>query len=316
MKKKKSLGKKIRTILIFLFVVIVISAALLGNYFFSPVTLSQEQMVTIPEGYSIIQTGKTLEEKGLVRSAVLFRVLAQLDKISIKAGTYLFSETIGLTNVIERLRTADYGDVYTSVTLPEGTTTKEMAEILKNNIDTFDSAKFIELAKDKEGYLFPDTYSFLPGVSTETIFETLIDTFDQKVKFLRDGNTKRSWQDIVVMASLIEKEATGDLDEQKKVSGILWKRLDEGKLLQIDAPFKYINGKVVASDLRKDGPYNTYTRKGLTPTPIGNPGLTAIDAAVNPISTSYYFYLHGKNGQVHYSANYNGHINNINRYLR
>ena len=118
------------------------------------------------------------------------------------------------------------------------------------------------------------------------------------------------------MASIIEKEATGDLNEQKKVSGILWKRLDEGKLLQVDAPFQYIHGEVNAADLRKDGPYNTYTRLGLTPTPIGNPGLSAIDAAINPVTSPHYFYLHGKDGQIHYGNTYNDHVNNINRYLR
>lgn len=313
-------NRKIGTILIFLFVIILAISAVIGNYLFSPIILSDEQRITIPEGYSIIQTAQLLEEKKLTRSALAFRVLAQIDNIVIKAGTYAFNDAVSLAEIIERLRSADYGDVYTIVTLPEGITITEIADILSKNISGFDTLEFLELTNDKEGYLFPETYQFLPEVKTKTVVNTLLETFERKTLELKNQNLKRSWEDIVIMASLIEKEAGKDPEEQKIISGILWKRLDKGMLLQVDAPFVYLLGKgssdLRISDLRTDNPYNTYTRKGLTPTPIGNPGIAALEAAVHPLSSAYYFYLHGSDGSIHYGITHNDHINNKNRYLR
>ena len=122
------------------------------------------------------------------------------------------------------------------------------------------------------------------------------------------------------MASIIEREATGNQEEMQIVSGILWKRIREGMRLQVDAPFMYTLGKrsdeLTLKDLASDSPYNTYRKKGLTPTPIGNPGIQAIYAALNPIESSYYFYLHDSRGTIHYAKDHDGHIRNKNQYLR
>ena len=90
--------------------------------------------------------------------------------------------------------------------------------------------------------------------------------------------------------------------------------------LQVDAPFLYERGKVSSelshNDLQKDSPYNTYTNKGLPPTPIGNPGYDALYAAVHPIDTNYLFYLHDSDGVIHYGRNHSEHLKNVRSYLR
>jgi UPF0755 protein len=120
------------------------------------------------------------------------------------------------------------------------------------------------------------------------------------------------------MASLLEKEAR-NATEAKTVAGILWKRISLGKPLQVDAPFLYVLGKTSAQlttrDLTKDGPYNTYTRKGLPVGPIGNPGIAMIQAALNPIASQYLYYLHDRNGVIHYAKTYEGHLQNKKKYL-
>lgn len=314
---KKSQVKRLVFILVFLFVSIF---SLLGvmYYFSQPVFLETSKKITIPEGYSLIQTAQLLEDESLIRSALVFRGLGQWQDVSVKAGTYLFEGQMSIQQILYRLDQSDYGDIFLSVTIPEGSTVSQVGDIFYNQgFENFDRTKFDTLAKGKEGYLFPDTYNFLPSVHTETVVEKLLGTFDKKTESLIASlPVNRTWEDIIIMASLIEKEATGDINEKRTVSGILWKRLDEGKLLQVDAPFQYIHGNVNAKDLRVDGPYNTYTRTGLTPTPIGNPGIASIQAALDPLPSSYYFYLHARDGNIYYGRTYNEHINNINRYLR
>jgi UPF0755 protein len=104
------------------------------------------------------------------------------------------------------------------------------------------------------------------------------------------------------------------------ISGILWKRIKEGQALQVDAPFMYILKKTSAeltrTDLMKDGPYNTYTRKGLPVGPIGNPGIDMIEAALRPKSSSYWYYLHGDDGVIHYARTYKEHLANKDTYIK
>jgi UPF0755 protein len=321
--EKKNTKKKWFFVVTF-FCLIGCAAIVIASFiFFSPHSLKEEKIITIPNGFSVIQTGNLLQQEGIIKSGLVFRILVQLDNISIKSGTYQFtSGRYSLNEVIYRFDRADYGDVYISVTIPEGATNQQIGNIFSAVIPSFDDDVFTNLTKEKEGYLFPSTYQFLPEDTTEVMVKKLLDTFTEKTKTLKEETlaANKNWDDIIIMASLIEKEAGNSAQEQKTVSGILWKRLDKGMLLQVDAPFVYILGKgsseLSLSDLRKDSPYNTYTRKGLTPTPINNPGLSAIEAALYPITSSYYYYLHSPDGRIHYGVTHSDHINNKNRYLR
>jgi len=315
--KKKKYKK--RLIIFGVFFALLVLCVVYGLLLFSPVVNTTEKRITIEKGYSVTKTSELLEQEGIISSALAFNILARFDKESIKSGQYIFEVgTIELQQVFNRLSSADYGDVYERLTIPEGSTNRQIADTIKRSSFEIDLEKFDVLTEGTEGYLFPDTYNFLPDTDVETIIDVMKSTFDAKIKSLELEITKskRTLEEIIIMASLIEKEATGNIEEKKIVSGILWKRLDQGMLLQVDAPFQYIHGVVRAADLRKDGPYNTYTRLGLTPTPIGNPGLDSIIAALEPTSTRYYYYLHGKDGLIRYGVSYNQHINNINRYLR
>ncbi len=298
---------------------VLLVAILFIVYVCTPVRVVEEQQVTIPQGYSIIQSGELLKEQGLLRSSKVFRVLAQTKNISIKAGTYSFQGSLTIKEVLNRLSQGDYGDVHVSVTLPEGSTIQQMADILERaDLANFSKEEFLTATEDKEGYLFPDTYLLLPEVNTQGVIDTLEKTFQEKTHNLDIVN--RTFKDIVIMASIIEKEAGGSLEEKKMVAGILWKRLDRGMLLQVDAPFVYTLGKGSAelriSDLQKDNPYNTYTRTGLTPTAIGNPGYDALLAASQPTESLYFFYLHDTNGGIHYGKTYQEHLENRRKYIR
>jgi len=209
---------------------------------------------------------------------------------------------------LSRFTKGEFGFKPVKVTVAEGLTVKKIAELL-GDFENFDKKEFLEKTGKLEGYLFPDTYLFLPFAETEQIIGTMTDNFKKKA-----GDVGK---DIVIMASLIEKEVP-DSDDRKIVSGILWKRLKLGMALQVDAVFPYITGKqkVLLDDLKIDSPYNTYLHKGLPPGPIANPGLDAIIAARNPQETSYLYYLSGNDGKTHFAKTFSEHLRNKEKYLR
>jgi len=131
---------------------------------------------------------------------------------------------------------------------------------------------------------------------------------------------EKTREEIIIMASILEKEASNNLEQKQIISGILWKRIHIGMLLQVDAPFLYERGKessqLSRADLKKDSLYNTYVHKGLTPTPIGNPGYDSLYAAAHPIQSEYLFYLHGSDGKVHYAKNHTEHVTNKQKYIK
>ena len=190
------------------------------------------------------------------------------------------------------------------VTFPEGKTNEEMAQILSSRIQNFDAKRFLGITAGEQGYLFPDTYYFLKNETPDAVikkmqdnFERKTDTLDAKIKFYSSGyEGEKKWWQVVIMASILEKEAKPA--DMKIVSGILWKRLDNGMLLQADAAPE------------------TYKNKGLPEMPISNPGLIAITAAIDPMESPYWYYLHDKNGIIHLAKTFVEHKANIKKYLK
>ena len=205
------------------------------------------------------------------------------------------------------------------VTLMEGETRYEMAQVLSKALPDFKSVDFMTFTQGDEGYLFPDTYYFSQTSTASDVVQKLSDTFMRKTAMLRAEPLAHSWSDTVIMASIIEKEAASD-PERPIIAGILWKRLAKPMPLGVDAAFSYILGKssaeLTVSDLHIDSPYNTYTHLGLPPTPIGNPGLASLEAAAHPVDSPYWYYLHDKNGIIHYAETFAEHIKNKQNYLK
>ena len=172
-----------------------------------------------------------------------------------------------------------------------------------------------------EGYLFPDTYFLSPNIKAGDLILMMRENFARQIQPFEGDilKSKRTLNDIVIMASIIEKEANGSLETKRIVSGILWKRLSLKMPLQVDAPFVYYNGKnsytLTKEDLAKDNPYNTYINKGLPPTPISNPGIDSLRAAIAPTQTSYLYFLSDKKGNVYYAKTFAEHQKNRELYL-
>jgi len=238
------------------------------------------------------------------------------------AGDYYFEKPISSIRVANRFAEGIFELERYSVFLQEGFTINQYASILEKKLPRFNKDNFIQIAKEKEGYLFPDSYFFFETADEYDVIETLEKTFKEKTEKLHTQAEMEGvdFDNIIIMASLIQREANNISSEMKMISGILWNRIEKGMLLQVDATFKYYlnkpSSKITKTDLAEDHPYNTYVNKGLPPGPIGNPGLKAIDAALNPKDNNYVFYLHDKTGKIHYATTYDQHVNNKNTYLK
>jgi len=280
-------------------------------------------LASIPEGASLGEAAAVLKDAHLITSTNLLKgmvtVMGGADDV--KAGDYLFSKQQGTLRIAWRLVHGEYDITPVRVFIPEGSTVLQMSEILSANLLNFDTESFIKKATPLEGYLFPDTYLFPPNAKPDQVIQWLSNHFAEKVESLTDEirDSGHTLEEIIIMASIIEEEVRIQEDRQL-VSGILWKRIAIDMPLQVDAPFAYLIGKASAElsldDLAMDSPYNTYTNKGLPPGPISNPGLLAIEAALRPVESDYFFYLSDSDGTTHFAKTFDEHKANKALYLR
>ena len=288
-----------------------------------PESFPLDELVEVPEGILLEDLAKKLEESHVIRSEFALRALIVIldQSTSIRAGDYLFKEPKNLIAVARAITTGAYGLEPVRVRIPEGSTTMEMGKIFEKHLKRIDSDRFTELASPYEGYLFPDTYYFLPNATEDTIIRAMRQNFDEKIATVMGEIVSfgKPLSDIIIMASLLEREAH-IFQDRRMIAGVLWRRIDKGMLLQVDASFLYSIGRttfdLTKKDLAsKDDPYNTYVHKGLPPTPIGSPSLPAIRAAVTPIDQGNLFYLADRTGTTYYSKTYEEHLRKKSIYI-
>lgn len=306
-------------VIIFLFAVVAFVIGML----LPPKDFMEQYTFTVDEGQGLRQVSANLEKENLIRSRFVFEFLIMVigGEKSVAYGDYYFEKPLNTFTLAKQIAEHDFNVTYKRVTIPEGYTNSEIATLLEKTYKNFDKEEFDLLTKGYEGYLFPDTYFFFPSVQTPEIVGKLKENFELKIEDYADeisesGMTKES---IIILASLIEAETNGD-DDREMISGIIQNRLRINMALQIDASVRYALSKftepLTYADLKVDSPYNTYTNRGLPPGPIGNPGLTSIEAALNPSTTDYLYYLHDEDGTIHYAKTYEEHKQNISKYLK
>ena len=291
-----------------------ISAAInfpLGRYF------------EIEKGWSISEAGTFFREKNVIRSPFLFKILVPVvgKTKNIIAGEFKFDEKANLFSVIRSVTDTGYKGRAIKVTIPEGFTNRDITNLLDGKLINFDKGNFLSTALPKEGSLFPDTYIFPISFSEDKVINKMFDNFQTKIASIKPAiiASKRTRTEIIIMASIIEKEAR-TTETRKKIAGILWKRLDAGRPLQVDASFLYLLDKkssdLTLADLNINSPYNTYLYKGLPSGAISNPGLDALEASLYPEESKYWFYLSDKDGNMHYAVTFEEHKKNKVLYLK
>jgi UPF0755 protein len=286
----------------------------------APRNFPTHTIVTVRSGAGLVEVANTLKDTGVIRSASWFRtvIVALGGESKLQSGDYHFSYPQNIYSVASKIIHGDYGIERVKVTIPEGFTKKKIQSLFDERFTAFDHREFMNAAK--EGYLFPDTYPIPVNATASSTIALLHDNFLKKI-FPYSGEiaaSGRSLNEIITMASIIESEANTKID-RTIVSGILWKRLKQGLPLQVDATLTYINGKeskdMTQADLAVDSPYNSYVYKGLPPTPIANPGLESIEAALRPATSTYMYFLTGNDGKMYYAKTFDEHRANIQKHL-
>lgn len=278
--------------------------------------------VDIAPGSSTREIAEQLASAGVISNATVFRLRTRLAGADgrLLAGTYDFKTDTSYGRVIDQLK-AGPPQKFVTVTIPEGFTIDQIAARLEAQAD-ISANDFVTMAKggasefaanhpylkgayegSLEGYLFPKTYRFARGQDAREAIQAMLDQFDREIARV-DLTSARSrgfdLGDIVVMASIIEREAQLER-ERPLVSSVMYNRLSRHMLLEVDATIEYVipgnHFRLRYKDLRTPSAYNTYLHRGLPPGPIANPGLASLQAAAAPADTKYLYYvLTGKDG--------------------
>ena len=264
-----------------------------------------------------------LKDAGLIEYKWLFNLFCKISTADEKVspGEYELRSTFDYRALIQNMRAGSASTVTVTVTIPEGfkmhqlflrleengvCSYNELMEAAENTDFNYD---FLEESQGEgayrlEGFLFPDTYEFYVGMQASSAINKLLDNYNRKITEemkTRAEELGMTMYDILTVASLIEKEAAND-DERAQIASVIYNRINSDMVLGIDAavlyPYNDHEGAPTAAMLEKDDPYNTRIRAGLPPTPICNPGLYSINAALYPASTNYYYYaLDTESGQ-------------------
>ncbi len=278
-----------------------------------------EKEIIIASGSDVGSIAETLHAQHVIRSPLLFRVFArQLGyDTAIQAGMYVFNEPLSTYELIQALGAGEPEKSERSVTFPEGFTVRDFSHYTGTLFTEINTESLIPL----EGVLFPDTYFVSTSESLDSLINRMKTQYETQLAPLRPRIEERGYseRDLIIFASILEREAN-DETSMRMVAGILENRLAIDMPLQVDAVFAYYLGKTSAEltedDLRTDSPYNTYRNKGLPPAPIGNPGLMALEAVLNPTPSDYFYYLTGDDGNFYYAKTHEEHVRNKARYLR
>ena len=322
----------------------VLACVLWYRYALAPVNARgpYRQTVTIAGGSTTKGIAALLRDKRLIRSEFGFLLYVKRSGTDgvLQAGKFVLREAMSVPEIVSVLRTGKAEEMI--VVVPEGYTLKDIEAVLMEKglvgegdladcANRCDFGSFVFLPDPAglaqrggrlEGYLFPDTY-FVSAEEFHPKFflERMLGTFRRKViegEMAARAGGGRSLHEIVTMASLIEEEAVTDA-ERPVIAGILWKRLDDGRGLGVDATVRYItrnaSGAITAADLNVNSPYNTRKFRGLPPGPIASPGLPSIRAALEPQESEYWYYLHDAAGVIHYAVTNEEHNLNRMRYL-
>ena len=280
-----------------------------------PQELSTPVQIQIQPGTGLNKVASDLQNAGVVRSALVVKLLARWKQQGgqIQAGNYQFIDPATPGEILDRLIRGDVEKV--SLTIPEGFTLQQIVdrtaekgygrqERLSGLAYDADFIHSLEIEADSlEGYLFPETYLFAPGIGEKALLEMMVNQFrshiDSKLKKQAEklGMTLHQW---LTLASIIEKE-TGIIAEMPLISSVFHNRLKRKIPLQTDPTVIYgiknFDGNITRKHLKTPTPYNTYMIRGLPPGPISSPGLAALEAAVRPATTKYlYFVARGDGG--------------------
>jgi UPF0755 protein len=329
---------------IFILISLIVAAAilLLFSFYFinglKPVNSDTNFVLKVEKGQGLREIAATLSQAHIIRSITVFKLYAVFSgkAQNLKAGVYELNSRLSTPEIINLLIKGSNPEI--NVIINEGATLKEIDKILASaniisagdllnfdfkNSETVKNYSYLTAIDSLEGFLYPDTYRFKTNSSVEEVAKKFFDNFQDKIWSLI--NQKDNWYEILILASILDKEVPG-FEDQQLVAGIINKRIKTGMPIQTDATIAYAKcdgdirscsqRQVTKNDLKVDSPYNTYTRMGLPPTPIANMSQASIRAALNPKNSNYWYYLSAsKTKETIFSKTLEEHNINRQKYL-
>ncbi|MDI6751249.1 MAG: endolytic transglycosylase MltG [bacterium] len=312
-----------------LMIIILVLPLLVLYQLYIPVDRSSttNKRVDIKKGMALIEITRILKDEGLIRDGLSFELLADVKGATrkIQAGEYLLSPSMNAAQILKILEKGE--SEKSCFTIPEGYNLFQIADLLSAK-GFIHKERFLFLVKDKgfleslgiqaesaEGYLFPETYCISKGASCEEIIKMMVSELN---KSLPQEQTTLSISQLLTLASIIEKE-TGQTEEKHLISACFHNRLKAGIPLcscptVIYALLPDFDGNLKKQDLEIASPYNTYKYRGLPPTPIANPGLASIKAALYPASSDYLYFVSMNNGRHKFSRTLEEHHQATSKY--
>ena len=281
------------------------------------------KVFVVNNGEGVREIANNLKTNGLIKDPIVFFLLTKSEGIDkkIQAGNFQLSPSMNAQAIAANL-THGILDIWTTV--PEGLRATEIAAILKAKIPSYNESWVASLAAN-EGYLFPDTYLIPKDADIDMIVNLMKNNFQKKFDSVRDTKTTvLTDAQTIIIASIIEREAIFP-EDRPMVASVLINRLNIGMMLGSDPTVMYALGyqadtktwwkkDLTVDDLAINSPYNTRKNAGLPPTPISNPGLSAIEAALAPSKTNYLYFFSDKKGHLHFATTIEGHNANIKKY--
>jgi len=289
--------------------------------------LQSQKSFLVKVGDPASQTILSLNQEKLIRSYLAGRIYYKffVSQGSFRPGVYYLSPSLSTSEIFSVLIK---GPKDIKITFPEGWRREQYAARLKAVFPQFDSNSFLHLSATLEGQLFPDTYYLPASSSPQKVVSILTANFAKKSGLiLSNSYSQLTGTEVLILASLVERE-TNNQNDRGLVAGILLKRLKNHWPLQIDATVQYAHDTRLCQeklltcdywqpiyDTKFSSPFNTYLFPGLPPAPISNPGATSIQAVLNPISSDYWYYLTGRDGNTYFAKDLQSHQVHIDTYL-
>jgi len=327
-KKRKKLIKKIVKLS---FCLLLIGLLIIGAYYIIDIAndirganfvSDEEILVEIESGDTAYSLSYDLQKLGVIKYPRVFRLMSRTVSLDtrLQIGTFTLTSGMSYEEIFALFKTSQNYRETVKITFVEGKDVNEMITILLENgigsEDRYDQVikgwdfgyDYLPAAGTEnrlEGFLYPDTYEFYRDESEESVIKRFLDNFDKKAKasniFALAEENGRDFYEVMIMASIIEKESQAT-SEKATIASVFYNRLKVRMRLQSDATINYLlsvedrRGSSTAESLKIDSPYNTYMYYGLPPTPVSNPTMSSILAAISPEETNYYYFCSKNDG--------------------
>lgn len=305
---------KTKLVLVFGLAVLAVVSSIFFLAFFRPFQAQSSKTETlffeVKNGETVFQIAQNLKDKKFLPTTWLFLLYTTFKNHKLKTGLYYLDQNWNFAQIAVHLSKGLVAEK--RITIPEGFSFWQIGDVLEKE-GVVQKEEWGKKAKEKEGFLFPDTYRFKAKASAEEVIEKMEENFKSRTKELRPSREQ------VILASIVEREAKKD-EDRAKIAGVFQNRLNAGMFLEADPTVQYAKGRfepITKSDYTEvKSPYNTYLNKGLPPGPIANPGLKSLEAAIKPANVPYFYFFHLQDSSTIYSKTKEEHNQNKIKYAR